>query len=58
MTHADVPREQRIAAGITDGFLRLSVGIESCEAIVADLRGAIEGVAATGASSALEVAVV
>jgi cystathionine beta-lyase/cystathionine gamma-synthase len=58
MTHADVPREQRIAAGITDGFLRLSIGIESCEAIVADLRGAIEGVAASGASSALEVAVV
>lgn len=37
MTHADVPREQRIASGISDGLLRLSVGIESFDSIAADL---------------------
>lgn len=38
MTHADVPREDRIACGIPDGLLRLSVGLESFDSIAADLR--------------------
>ena len=38
MTHASVPCERRLAAGITDGLLRLSVGIERVEDIVADLE--------------------
>lgn len=37
MTHADVPPEQRAEAGVRDGLLRLSVGLESAEAIIADL---------------------
>ncbi len=37
MTHAAVPRERRLAAGITDGLLRLSVGIEDANDIIADL---------------------
>jgi cystathionine beta-lyase/cystathionine gamma-synthase len=41
MTHADVPREQRLAAGISDGLLRLSIGLEPTGEIVADLRQAI-----------------
>jgi cystathionine beta-lyase/cystathionine gamma-synthase len=41
MTHADVPRGQRIAAGISDGLLRLSIGLEPVGEIVADLRRAI-----------------
>jgi cystathionine beta-lyase/cystathionine gamma-synthase len=41
MTHADVPPEQRRAAGITDGLIRLSVGLEEPEAIIADLAQAI-----------------
>ena len=41
MTHASVPRERRLAAGITDGLLRLSVGIERPEDIIADLEGAL-----------------
>ncbi len=41
MTHADVPREQRIAAGITDGLIRLSVGLENPKDILADLEQAI-----------------
>lgn len=44
MTHASVPRERRLAVGITDGLLRLSVGIERAEDIVADLDGALKHV--------------
>jgi cystathionine beta-lyase/cystathionine gamma-synthase len=41
MTHGDVPREQREAAGITDGLIRLSVGLEDPEDLIADLEGAL-----------------
>ncbi len=41
MTHADVPREQRLAVGITDGLIRLSVGLEEPEDVIADLERAI-----------------
>jgi cystathionine beta-lyase/cystathionine gamma-synthase len=41
MTHVDVPREQRIAAGISDGLLRLSIGLEPAGEIIADLRQAL-----------------
>jgi methionine-gamma-lyase len=44
MTHASVPRERRLAVGITDGLLRLSVGIERAEDIIADLAGALDRV--------------
>ncbi len=44
MTHASVPRERRLAVGITDGLLRLSVGIERAEDIIADLAGALDHV--------------
>jgi cystathionine gamma-lyase/homocysteine desulfhydrase len=39
-----VPRERRLAVGITDGLLRLSVGIERAEDIIADLAGALDHV--------------
>ncbi len=42
MTHVAVPREQRLKAGITDGLVRLSVGIENVEDIIADLEQALE----------------
>ena len=42
MTHADVPREHRLAVGITDGLIRVSVGIEDVADIIADLEQAIE----------------
>lgn len=42
MTHAPVPREERLAAGITDGLVRISIGIEDVEDIIADLEGALE----------------
>lgn len=41
MTHADVPREQRLAVGITDGLIRVSVGIEDADDIIEDLERAI-----------------
>ena len=44
MTHASVPHEDRIARGLTDGLVRLSVGIEDIEDILADLEQALEQV--------------
>jgi cystathionine beta-lyase/cystathionine gamma-synthase len=41
MTHASIPREKRIANGLADGLIRLSVGIEDAEDLVEDLRMAI-----------------
>lgn len=41
MTHSPVPREDRLKAGITDGLVRLSVGIEDVEDIIADLDQAL-----------------
>lgn len=38
MTHAALPREERLAIGIADGLLRISVGLEDVEDIVADLE--------------------
>jgi cystathionine beta-lyase/cystathionine gamma-synthase len=42
MTHVDVPREDRLARGLTDSLVRLSVGIESPDDIIADLSQALE----------------
>ncbi len=42
MTHSTIPRQQRIAAGISDGLLRLSVGIEDIEDLKADFEQALE----------------
>jgi methionine-gamma-lyase len=41
MTHAPVPREERLAAGITDGLVRISIGIEDVEDIIADLENSL-----------------
>jgi len=42
MTHADVPRSQREAAGITDGLVRLSVGLENAVDLIGDLVQALK----------------
>jgi cystathionine beta-lyase/cystathionine gamma-synthase len=42
MTHADVPKDERLARGLTDGLVRLSVGIEDKLDIIEDLRQALE----------------
>lgn len=41
MTHAAVPPEERRAAGLTDGLVRLAVGLEDAEDIIADLDQAL-----------------
>lgn len=40
-THVHVPREERLRAGITDGLIRMSVGIEDPEDLLADLAQAL-----------------
>jgi cystathionine beta-lyase/cystathionine gamma-synthase len=44
MTHAAVPRDERIAAGITDGLVRLSVGLEDAEDLIDALDTALQKV--------------
>lgn len=44
MTHGDVPRAQREAAGISDGLVRLSVGLEDPDDIIADIREALAAI--------------
>lgn len=42
MTHAGMSREARLKADITDGLVRLSVGIEDVDDLIADLEQALE----------------
>ena len=42
MTHASIPKEQRRKVGITDGLVRISVGLEDSEDLIADLDRALE----------------
>jgi cystathionine gamma-lyase len=44
MTHASIPRELRLRRGLADGLVRLSVGIEDAEDLIADLDQALAGV--------------
>lgn len=41
MTHASIPREERIKYGLTDSLIRLSVGIEDVDDLIEDLKQAI-----------------
>ncbi len=41
MTHASIPREERLKGGLSDSLIRLSVGIEDVEDLIADLEQAI-----------------
>ena len=42
MTHAEVPQEERLARGFSDGLVRLSVGVEDPDDIIADLEQAFK----------------
>ena len=44
MSHLPVPKEERLKFGITDGLIRLSVGIENVEDIIDDLSNALNAV--------------
>lgn len=41
MTHASIPREERVKAGLSDSLIRLSVGVEDVEDLIEDLKQAI-----------------
>ncbi|TCP64251.1 bifunctional cystathionine gamma-lyase/homocysteine desulfhydrase [Baia soyae] len=42
MTHASIPAERRVELGITDGLIRISVGVEDVEDLIQDLAQAME----------------
>ena len=42
MTHAAIPKEEREKSGVVDALIRLSVGIEDVEDLIADLNQALE----------------
>lgn len=41
MTHASIPREERLKNGLVDSLIRLSIGVEDAEDLIADLEGAL-----------------
>ena len=44
MTHSDIPLERQAELGITPAMIRLSVGVEHPEDLIADLAQALEAV--------------
>ena len=50
MTHSDIPREDRLATGIADGLLRLSIGLEDASAIQEDLTRGLNALSHVTAS--------
>ena len=44
MTHASVPEAERVKVGLTDGIVRLSVGIEDVEDLISDIHKALDAI--------------
>jgi cystathionine beta-lyase len=44
MTHASIPKEDRLKSGLVDSLIRLSVGVEDVEDLLADLEEALKEV--------------
>jgi cystathionine beta-lyase/cystathionine gamma-synthase len=44
MTHASIPKEERIKNGLSDSLIRLSIGVEDVEDLMADLEQALSKV--------------
>ena len=44
MTHASIPREERLKVGLSDSLIRLSIGVEDVDDLIADLDAALGGV--------------
>jgi cystathionine gamma-lyase/cystathionine beta-lyase len=42
MTHGSIPKEEREKVGVTDNLLRLSVGVEDIDDLLADLEQALK----------------
>jgi len=51
MTHKSIPAEKRKAAGVVDSLIRLSVGLEDAEDLIADLRQALDRLPVRGESA-------
>ena len=41
-THQRLPAEQKVSLGITPGLVRLSVGLEDCDDLIADITRALD----------------
>ena len=41
-THSQLSKEDRLSSGVTDGYVRLSIGIEHVDAIIADISQALD----------------
>ena len=46
MTHASIPKEERLKVGLTDSLIRLSIGVEDVEDLIEDLSKALAKVEA------------
>ena len=44
MTHASIPKEERLKVGLTDSLIRLSVGVEDVDDLIDDLRGVLDSI--------------
>jgi len=44
MTHASIPREERLKNGLSDSLIRLSIGVEDAEDLMEDLQQALAGI--------------
>jgi cystathionine beta-lyase/cystathionine gamma-synthase len=44
MTHASIPREERLKVGLTDSLIRLSVGVEDVEDLIQDLKNVLDSI--------------
>jgi cystathionine beta-lyase len=51
MTHKSIPAEKRYSAGVTDSLIRLSVGLEDADDLIADLKQALEVAVKANANS-------
>ena len=45
MTHASIEEKERVALGVTDTLIRLSMGLETTEDLIADVKNALEAAA-------------
>lgn len=44
MTHASIPKEERLKSGLVDSLIRLSIGVEDSDDLIADLEQALQAV--------------
>jgi cystathionine beta-lyase len=52
MTHKSIPAEKRRAAGVNDSLIRLSIGLEEAEDLIADLATVLDSIEIKESSNA------